>query len=675
MLPLSRRLSGDSDSSTASSKGGGGRQSLGGASRRSGDEVVLLVSRKEGKHMIERPGGGTQGASLRPGVPRARSQSRERSALAPVLKPNPPQGSSDGSRTSRTERGRSLGSDGPRRFSAPRSHSQSKLSTRATDASPGPASCSRDPQPPPSDRKDLRAKQAAPSSPRLGGGFSKRQSSSCTNSPIKGAHNNSNNSSPSKKTITTPRPPAPRPPSLGKNRLLPPVTSGVRRSPHSSPRNSHHHPARLARTLQQGPRPVGRGQHQNWSGLEPQEPEEDDVNPGFQILPTIDPQKEQDLYRSFEAEFLANTQQARGALARVPGAVTLQGSLASSGPAPANSNITDSAYSSSNSSSSSLNVGAKMGALPDLRESKRTHPNHLPLDDPLDVLYGNSFGGPHHFVQGEQWQEGRGGLKKLPAISSSIEDREPPSYVSESDLLKQVSSQPAGTCRNINGDRQVLTAKVGITNDESKLDWGPEHIGDIPLENHQKLLPYDIENCDGSDDLPPPEACPSPVPFPPSEDCSFRDSSSESSSMCFSLSESHSESPQPSSPVANGDAPSETLASKKGQKKADKFNSLTKHKPRAKIRPRIDNRPENCPTRIPTPVSYRDLQVHETLSPSCTPPLSPQCSRPSARTTTCKILHPAFADMIHPQKHSPALGSKDRSYPGKSGSLGTDAWL
>lgn len=608
--------------------------------------------------MIERPGGGNQSPSLRPSIPRARSQSRERSALAPALKPNPPQGSSDGSRTSRTERGRSLGNDGARRFHAPRSHSQSKLLTRANDASPGP-------QPPLSDRREnLRAEQAPPSSPRLGGGFSKRQSSSCTNSPIKGAHNNNNNSSPSKKTITTPRPPAPRPPSLGKNRLLPPVTSGGRRSPHSSPSNSHHHPARLARTFQ-GPRSVGRGQHRNWSGPEHQEPEEDDVKPGFQMLPTIDPQREQDLYRSFEAEFLANTQQARGALAKVPGAATLQGPLTRSGPAPANSNITDSAYSSSNSSASSLSVGAKMGTLPDLRESKRANPNHLPLDDPLHVLYGNSFGGQHHFVQGEQWREGRGGLKKLPAISSSTEDRELSSHLSESDFMKQVPSQPAVNCRNMNG----------ITNDGDKLDWGTEHIGDIPLEVHQKILPYDIENCDGSDDLPPPEACPSPVAFPPSEDCSFRDSSSESSSMCFSLSESHSESPQPSSPVANGDAHGEALSAKDGQKKGDKLDSLPKHKHRAKIRPRIDNRPENCPTRIPTPVSYRDLQLHETLSPSCTPPLSPQCSRPSARTTTCKILHPAFADMIHPQKHSPALGSKDRSYPGKSGSLGTDAWL
>ncbi|XP_062307913.1 GAS2-like protein 1 [Osmerus eperlanus] len=60
LLPVTRRLSGDSDSSTASSKGGGGgRISLGGG-RRGGEEVVLMVNRKEGRHVIERSGGRSQ---------------------------------------------------------------------------------------------------------------------------------------------------------------------------------------------------------------------------------------------------------------------------------------------------------------------------------------------------------------------------------------------------------------------------------------------------------------------------------------------------------------------------------------------------------------------------------------------------------------------------------------
>uniref|UniRef100_UPI0037E7607A GAS2-like protein 1 n=1 Tax=Semicossyphus pulcher TaxID=241346 RepID=UPI0037E7607A len=666
MLPVTRRLSGDSDSSTASSKGGGGggRHSHGGASRRSGEEVVLLVNRKEGKHLIERPGAGNQSPSMRPSVPRARSQSRERTALAPILKPNPPQGPSDGSRTPRTERGRSLGNDGQRRLHAARSHSQSKLSsrTRSSDASPGPASIYREPQPPPPDRReDLRTKQGPQSSPRVVGGFTKRQSSSCSNSPVKGVQNN--NSSPSKKTITTPRPPAPRSPSIGKGRLLPPVTSGGRRSPHSSPRNSHHHAVRSPRTIQ-GARSAGRGHHRNWSNQERQELEEEGPGLGFQMLPALDPQKEQELYRSFEAELLANTQQAKGMANRAAGVAGTH--LV---PAPADPNVTDSAYSSSNSSSSSLNVGAKIGTLPELRESKRTHPRHFQLDDPLNLLYGQNFGGPSNFGQGEpeHWGERGGGLKKLPAISSSLEEREPPSSLpglenTESDsLMNQVPLQPTFHCRNMNGDHGGLTGQQG------QLGWGTGPEGDVPLENHQPNLPYDLENGDGNDDLPPPEACPSPVALPPSEDCSFQDSSSENSSMCFSLSESHSESPPPASPMTNGDG--------NGQKKSDRVAPISKHKLRGRIRPRTDNRPENSPSRIPTPLSYRDTQAHDTLSPCHTPPMSPQSSRSFGRPATYKNMHQAFADLIQTQPRSPAMGNKDCSYAGQSASLDSEAWM
>ncbi|XP_028270151.1 GAS2-like protein 1 [Parambassis ranga] len=675
MLPVTRRLSGDSDSSTASSKGGGGGggRPLGGTSRRSGEEVILLVNRKEGRHMIERPAAGNQTPSMRPSLPRARSQSRERSALASILKPNPPQGSSDGTRTSRTERGRSLGNEGPRRIHAPRSHSQSKLSshTRSTEASPGPTNTYRDPQPPPSERReDLRGKQVTPSSPRIGGGFAKRQSSSCTNSPIKGVQ--SNNNSPNNKTITTPRPPAPRSPSIGKGRLLPPVNSG-RRSPHSSPRNSHHNAARSPR-ISQTPRSAGRGHHRNWSGLERQEPEGDGLGFGFQMLPTLDPQREQDLYRSFEAEFLANTQQARKVLSKAPGGATLQGAGTHTVPAVTDPNVTDSAYSSSNSSTSSLNVGAKIGTLPDLRESKRTNPRHFPPEDPLNLLYGHNSGGPRSFGQGEpeHWGEREGGLKKLPAISSSMEEREIPSSLPG---IGDIPSQNAFHCRNMNGEHGGCPPTGSLQGPQNELRWGPRPEGDVPLENHQPNLPYDLENGDGNDDLPPPEACPSPVPLPPSEDCSFQDSSSENSSMCLSLSESHSESPPPSSPMTNGDTDREMKQNKKGQKKANRVDHPSKHKPGARFRPRIDNRPENSPSRIPTPVSYRTQQAHSTLSPCHTPPMSPQSSHPTGRPATCKSLHQAFTDMIHPQPHSPAMGNKDCSYPGQSGSLDTEAWM
>ncbi|KAF7665534.1 hypothetical protein LDENG_00140320 [Lucifuga dentata] len=684
MLPMTRHLSGDSDSSTASSKGGGGgsggRHSLGGASRRSGEEVVLLVNRKEGKHVIERPGARNQIPALRPPLPRARSHSRERSVLAPILKPNPPQGPSDGTWTSHTERGRSFGNEGPRRLHPPRSHSQGKLPnhTRSSDGSIGSTPCYKDLQPSLSDRReDLRAKQVPPSSPRISGGFTRRQSSSCSNSPIKGVQNTCN--SPSKKT--TPRPPAPHSPSIGKSRLLPPVTSGGRRSPHSSPRNSHHHGVRSPRNVH-GPRSVGRGHHRTWSGLDQQDAEEEVSSFNLQMLPMLDPHREQELYRSLEAEFLANTQQARGRSCRTTAAANLQGGGTKLVPPTSDSNVTDSAYSSSNSSTSSLNVGAKVGMLPDLRESKRTNPRHYPLDDPLNILYGHSLGGPHNFGQGdpELWGERGGGLKKLPAISSSVEERELLSSLSSlgdtesARLRNQIPSQPAFHCRNMNGDHGSCPPTGVLTGQQSQLSWGGSGLeGDVPLEDHQPNLPYDLDG-HGSDDLPPPEACPMPVALPPSEDCSFQDSSSENSSMCFSLSESRSESPTPSSSLASGNIDGEVLHSKNGQKKTDRAAPLCKLKARSRVRPRMDNRPENSPSRIPTPVSYRDLQSHK-VSPCHTPPLSPQSSHSNGHSSSCKGIHQAFADMIHSQPHFPVLSNKDYSYSGQSGSLDTEAWM
>ncbi|XP_077457423.1 uncharacterized protein gas2l1 [Stigmatopora argus] len=621
-LPVTRRLSGDSDSSTASSKGGGGRLSLSGTSHRSSEEVVLLVNRKQGKHVIERPG--AQNAP-RSSLPRARSQSRERSVLAPALKPNPSPGS-DGVRSARTERGRSLCNEGPRRLHAPRSHSQSKVPnhTRSSEAISGLATGHRDTQAAErrEGRDDPRNKQVPPSSPRLGGVLSKRQSSSCSNSPIKGVQNNKD--SPIKKTINTPRPP--RLPSTGKGRLLPPVSSGGRRSPHSSPRNSHHHAAHSPR-LSQGSRPNGRGLCRTWSGLGRQDPEEEGQSCAFQILPTLDPKREQDLYRSFEAEYLANTQQSRGGVGR---AVGQRAARTHSVPVLTDPNITDSAYSSSNSSSSSLNVGAKIGVLPELRESKRANLSHIPLEDPLNLLYGQNF------AQGdaEHWREHGGNLKKLPAISSNMETRT--SFPGDSNRLVIPQTD---LCKNMNGDHRSQQGE----------EWGNNSRGDIPLETHQPNVPYDVQNSNGSADLPLPEAGPLPVHLPLSEDCSYQDSSSENSSMCFSLSESHSESPPLTSPLANGDTVGEVLHGSKEQKKMGSV-LVSKHKLASRIKLRADNSPAKNPSRIPTLVSFREAQGHETLSPCHTPPLSPRNS------------------------HSP-ICNKDHNFPGKSGSLDTEACM
>ncbi|KAI4893447.1 hypothetical protein NFI96_021563 [Prochilodus magdalenae] len=661
LLPLARRLSGDSDSSTASSKGGsggagGGRFSMG-ARRSNGEEVVLLVNRKEGKHVIERPEGGSQIPSLRPPQTRARSVSRERPAPPSSMhKPSPPQGPAEGHRAARPERGRSLGPEGQRRLQGPRSLSQGKtpLRGRVSDASPV-SPRHRDPQP----KDDLRSKQVPPGSPRLSGGLSKRQtSSSVSNSPVKGS---SGTNSPVKKGVVTPRPPAPRSPSVGSRRLLPPVSQPGRRSPHSSNKSPHHHPPRSPRVAH-SPRATGRPQR-GWAHQQSQEPQEDEMGLGFGFQPLSAQdaaQREMELYRSFEAEFLANTQQqaqagqTKASATKEVGTllpVTYQQGFGVLG----DTNVTDSAYSSSNSSSSSLNVGGK---LPDLRESKRTR--NCALEDPPALLHSQTrIGLPNGGLrERERWTGLGGGLRKLPAISSSMEEGEP---VRESDLkLPCVPQQVNG------GHLGLPPAEVPM---DSQPDWA-EVEGDVPLDDHHSNLPYDHEdaNANTNNDLPLP---------PPPEDCSYNDSSSESSSMCFSLSEPLSDGSctPPPPPMPNGDTENTVvLRAKKGQKKAERVPSIYKLKLRPRIRPRTDNRPENSPSRIPTPVSYRDQhhrqhQSPANLSPLQTPPQSPRPHGPSR-----KAMHQAFADLIHPQQRSPTMGSRERSFSPAS-SLDGEAWM
>ncbi|KAJ8386004.1 hypothetical protein AAFF_G00178250 [Aldrovandia affinis] len=649
--PATRRLSGGSDSSTCSSKGGGGgcggtgggRASLGGP-RRPGEEVVLLVNRREGRHVIERPKEGAQITALRLLQPRARSHSRERPAPA-ALKPSPPQGAPEGSRSARSDRGRSVGPEGPRRLQAPRSHSQGKLSSRV-DAGPGPQI--REPQPFHNDRgEDHRAKQAPTASPRFSaGGFSRRQTAS-SHSPAKGGP-----SSPAKKTGASPRPPPPRSPSTGKSRLLPPVSQTGRRSPHSSPRSAHHHAPRSPRASR-GLRTSGHGR-MGRGGAPPE-----------RLLPSLDPQKEQDLYRTFEAEFLANTQLAtgadssRGGGGREPETLQLPvahhhqqpGLGALPPPTPVDPNVTDSAYSSSSSSTSSLNVGGKMGTpLPDLRESKRAPVSPLPcplenaatlVDSPNHIRTHN---GPRLDPEGWGCRGPRHGT--LPTLSGSLEDGV--EFLGELAASRSHGfTQPALRSGDIGGvayglesiPQPLLNQNTGAQVDgrQGRLDWTRR---DKEGGEHPDLHPgFSFDADDRDDDLPPPEECPSPVLLPPSQDGSFQDSSSESSSMCISLSEPHSED---SPPPANGDA-GVVLRPKKGVKKPDRVPSIYKLKLRPRIRPRTDNRPEDSPSRIPTP------------------------SR--------KALHQALADLIDPQVRVSPLGRRDCSSSVESGSQDDEAWM
>ncbi|XP_062874003.1 GAS2-like protein 2B [Trichomycterus rosablanca] len=623
LLPLTRRLSGDSDSSNASSKGTGGVATGGrlshGSRRSNGEKVILLVNRKEGKHVIERPSGGnTQMPAIRTPQPRARSTSRERPTPAlsspAKMKPSPPQGNA-----ARMERGRSTGPEGPRRFQGSRSLSQGKTPPRrgsdATPASPR----HRD------SHDDQRSKQAPPGSPRLSGSFPKRQApSSASSSPLK-----TGSGSPMKKGTVTPRPPAPRSPSVGNRRLLPPISQPGRHSTsRSAPRSPHHHAPHPPRAAGRAQRGFGNQNHV------PQ----DDIGIGFGL--PLDPKREQELYRSFEAEFLANTQPGKVPqtkdIAALP--VSQHGYRTFGDP-----NVTDSAYSSSNSSNSSLYVGGKAGPLPDLRDTKRTGgARNCALEDPPTLLHNQTRSCLPN-----------GGLRKLPAISSSTEDEDPliPS--------RHLSSN------HINGGHMGFPNSVAPMEQQEHLDW-PGLEGDVPLENQNPEMPYDqaVTNTNGNTEPPLPYSFPSP---PPPEDCSYNDSSSESSSMCLSLSEPLSDgSCTPPPTLANGEADcTVVLRAKRGQKKAERVPSIYKLKLRPRIRPRTDNRPENSPSRIPTPLSYREMQQQKQNAGNLTPPQTPR-SR--------KTLHQAFSDVIRQQKRSASVGSRQCSYSPES-NIDTDAWM
>lgn len=579
LLPLTRRMSGDSDSSTASSKGAGGAPSgsrLSHASRRSNtDEVVLLVNRTAGKHAIERPAGGE---TLRSPQPRARSASRER--LTPVLsspnkiKPSPSRGG-----TSQHDRGRTLGPEGPRRFQVSRSLSQGKTPPRRlSDATPG----------------SPRHADSKPGSPRSNGSFPKRPAPlSASSSPLK-----TGSGSPSKKGVVTPRPPAPGSPCVGNRRLLPPIARATPRSP-----AYNQHTIQSPRQAGNAPRQFG---HQNPF-------QKDDLGSGFGCLGfPLDPKREQELYRSFEAEFLANTQPGK-----LPPALPV--SQASGDP-----NVTDSAYSSSNSSSSSVYVCGKSGPLPDLRQAKRTSgAQNCALEDPPTLLHNRTRVSLPN------------GLRKLPAISSSMENY-------------------------INGGH-TGGHTTGFTNSFAPTE---QHEDPDPDCGRTRDTAYDPETNGNTESPPPYPSYPFPSP-PPPDDCSYTDSSSESSSICLSLTEpllAGSHTPPPSLGDGNADRRDTVLLrAKRGQKKAERVPSIYKLKLRPRVRPRTDNRPENGPSRIPTPLSYRET----TGSGNLTPPLT-QRSR--------KHPHQAFSDVIRQQRRSASVGSRQRSYSPES-NIHPDAWM
>ncbi|XP_006640518.2 GAS2-like protein 1 [Lepisosteus oculatus] len=633
-LPVvTRKLSGDSDSSTASSKGGGGRPSLPG-SKKPGEEVVLLVSRREGKHVIERPGA-THVPALRPPQPRARSQSRGRSV---ILRPSPPLDiPKPDSIKARPDRGRSLGPESPRKLQTSRSQSQGKPFTRGRDSEANVAQPRGRIFQPPRAGGDPRAKSSTPSSPKIGvGAFPRKQNISSLG---KGSQN-----SPSKK-VPAPRTTGPKSPSVGRSRLLPPVP----RSHRSNPRSSYGN--------------LSRGGSSEWLDTG-----DGDLGVTFQALPCLDPSREKELYRSFEAEFLANTQRSGFAEGGDDYGDLLAQPLqpqALQQPPLGDPNVTDSAYSSSNSSTSSLNVGNKLGVLPDLRDSTR-------------ATEAQAGGCGQSHVDADRWpgHSEPQGPKLLPVLSSSLEERE---FLSSVNNLKDKETAPPSSAiwRLDPGDVISGHKVVSQSNRSLGLDSGMRGVMNSRKGNSRVRLDSDdldgdlegLQNQEGASDfeddddltLLPPDA----HHLAPSEDCSFLDSSSEGScSQCVIQNEACSVG-SPTPPLQTAD-PCVVLRPKKGLKKPERVPSIYKLKLRPKLRPRTDNRPEKSPSRIPTPVSYKQAaQVPQ-------PPPSPRVNghpRWVVDHRSRRALHQALTDLINPSEDQRDGSSVE------SGSLDDEAWM
>ncbi|XP_062399731.1 GAS2-like protein 2A [Sardina pilchardus] len=667
LVPVTRRLSGGSDSSTTSSKGS--------LQRAGGEEMLLLVNRKEGRHVVERVGGQDEFAIPQPPQARTRNISRDR----PTRKSQSPRRHSplhvysDGHQTTPSEQNHSQLPESPCHLQTTHSPCQDKmLSSRSctSDRSPGASSQQQNTQPYFSNCvEDLHAKQTTS---MCGRGNSWRQiSTTASTSPVKGASCN-RSGSPAKKGLVTPRPPS-QTQSNGKGKLLPPVSQPGRHSPQPSYRSSHHHnhPPRSPRS--QNSRTSSRTQRSR-SNPRPSfrtETQDEPSGQGFSLqnLPSLDPQKEEDMYRSFEAEYLANTHQqlARKDMLPISQQLKEQHFTLCVLPTPTTGdlNVTDSAYSSSCSSISSINVGGKpFGLFPDLKEVKKTKQQPCILNDP--TTFSQNQTSEMQSVS-RQWSDCDRGLKRLPAISSLMEDCEVGLNHS------QQQSHPALVSRPQNGSSGLYNRPNEILLNGQPDTFNHRDVeADVSREEFTADMPYDLDH-NSNNDL---SLLTCPLPVPPLSDDSLLQNSCESSSMCFNAPLSD-DIPSPSHSLTNGDMENASaLRAKRGQKKTEWMPSVYKMKLRPRIRPRTDNRPENSPSRIPTPIA-RDTQQqqHETsLPPLHTSSESPHFSYSNDYPSSRNVLHQAITDLLHPQSCSPSMGPKDCSYSPPS-NLDTEACM
>ncbi|XP_060699567.1 GAS2-like protein 2A [Hemiscyllium ocellatum] len=299
------------------------------------------------------------------------------------------------------------------------------------------------------------------------------------------------------------------------------------------------------------------------NGCTPSSPSETEGEGGiFSVTQEFDSSKEQELYRSFEEEFLANTKQ-------VPledgdheisemflDATTVQPVQ------KAEQNVIDSAYYSITTSTTSVNLMNKLqGHLREETEKISTPLLGCLCHDTNSMVSEIQEGyGQMDCVDGGGWHGGCPSVCTTSNVLKTIENVKEPilsSPLAEKTFYMMHLRGPAELEKEQNGD---------VPTERNTEQRDCKAVGRIPALNTGDDQSH--ENSEGS----------------------FIETSSESS-VNVQLNSHHKHGVQ--------------MRPKKGLKKPDRVPSVYKLKLRPKIRPRTDNQPEKRPSRIPTPVSCK----------------------------------------------------------------------
>uniref|UniRef100_UPI00398EC3D1 GAS2-like protein 1 n=1 Tax=Pristiophorus japonicus TaxID=55135 RepID=UPI00398EC3D1 len=511
---------------------------------RTASDDVLMVSRQAGKHVIQRAGAQQD---PNPGPPRRRSESSERSV---------------GPRAEGPGRGAAHPSREPSRTSASGQH---KAKAAGGEAGRGKEAVPLGRAPAEQWKKEaykrsLRAKSPGPAA-MTNMQAAHREAKCSTILPAK-----------SKASAALARPSSPAPPASPARQPAPPARTW-RRTPQALYYDNNQNLLSVCQDSHC---------HQPWDGRShanhcPPSPTWEAEGPEGTLHSTrgFDSRHEHELYRSFEEEFLANTKLVPPPPADRGGgtAEIFPDANADQPMRKAEQKAIDSAYCSTTSSTSSLNVANKLPALSHPGERQREGAEKMPLGQSCSE--GNvgemqeGYGQVDH-VDGVESNGGSPSVCPTSTVRTTVENvREP------------ILSSPLGDhiyMMELNYHLHNVTSHTGAPAPEQ------EHQGVSPSESCPEA-----GDCSAVDRINPLNA-EEDDPGHGNSEGSFVETSSESS-INVQLTPHHKHAVQ--------------MRPKKGLKKPDRVPSMYKLKLRPKIRPRTDNRPEKRPSKIPTPVSCR----------------------------------------------------------------------